>query len=178
MVRQNLNTILKQVIKETQELKIPVSNNISEEVIINSRPKKRFGCCRKRENKFIIEISEFVLNCDEKIIRQILAHEILHTCRDCYDHGVVWKKYADMMNKAYGYNIKRTFSFEDAGIGEYKPNVSTATIRYIIKCKKCGKEYPRQRAGKITRNVKNYRCRCGGKLEVTDLTVKKQTLTV
>ena len=34
------------VIKEAQELKIPVPVNINEQVYINPRPKRRFGCCR------------------------------------------------------------------------------------------------------------------------------------
>jgi len=166
MDRANLNTILKEVINEAQGLKIPVPDTISEEIIINPRPRKRYGCCRKKGTIFSIEISEFVLVCEEDKVKQIIAHEVLHTCRGCYDHGEKWKKYADAMNKAYGYNIKRVSSLDELGLSGSEEGANGRKVRYIIKCRKCGREYPRQRASRVTQNIKKYRCVCGGKLEV------------
>ena len=39
-------------------------------------------------------------------------------------------------------------------------------IRYIIQCKKCGRQYPRQRFTCVMQKIDAYRCQCGGKLEV------------
>ena len=121
-----------------------------------------------------IEVSEFILGCDPEKIRGVLAHEILHTCKGCYNHGNMWKEYAAMMNSAYGYNIKRTSSNEEMGIADEgrsgrifrkrrncqagrgaligpdtvdvsgfagrQGSSSTGAIKYIIRCRKCGRE--------------------------------------
>ncbi len=166
MVRENINDILREVIKEAQAIKIPVSNNINEQVYINPRPKRRFGCCSTKGGKFCIEISEFLLKVAPQKIRGVIAHEVLHTCRGCRDHGPRWKEYAAKMNAAYGYDIKRVSSFEELGLeGIEKPDTE-ANIKYIIKCKKCGKEYPRQRFTCVMQKIDAYRCQCGGKLSL------------
>lgn len=38
--------------------------------------------------------------------------------------------------------------------------------RYVIKCCKCGNIIYRMRKSNVVKNPQNYRCRCGGKLEV------------
>lgn len=164
MDRKKLNTILKQVIREAQELNIPVPDYISEEIIVNPRPKKRFGCCTKKNGIFQIEISAFVLTCTEDKVRGIIAHEVLHACKGCQDHGVRWKAYAAMMNEAYGYRIKRVSSLEELGITKEPEENTRNKIKYIIKCTKCGKEYPRQRFTCVMQKINAYRCQCGGTL--------------
>ncbi len=164
MVREDINKILKDVINEAQELKIPVPVNINEQVYINPRPKRRFGCCSTKGGKYIIEISEFILKARHDKVREVIAHEVLHTCRGCRDHGDRWKTYAKKMNQAYGYNIKRVSSFEEMGLEEIPRPPKEGAIKYIIKCDKCGKEYPRQRFTCVMQKIEAYRCQCGGKL--------------
>lgn len=164
MVREYVDNILKEVIKQAQELDIPVPDNINEQVYINPRPKRRFGCCNTMNGKFNIEISEFLLKSDITKIKGVIAHEVLHTCKGCRDHGARWKEYADRMNKAYGYNIKRVSSFEEMGLDEIARPDSANDIKYIIKCQKCGKEYPRKRFTCVMQKIDAYRCQCGGKL--------------
>lgn len=166
MVRAEINEKLKQIIIEAQALNIPVPQNINNDVFINARPKKRFGCCKLKDDVFTIEISEFVLKCSEKSVKNILAHELLHTCKGCFEHGQLWKCYAEKMNAEYGYNIKRTSSFEELGLE--RPEES-CQIKYIIRCKKCGREYPRQRYTCVMKKLNAYRCNCGGKLELIKL---------
>lgn len=161
MESEKLNRTLKEVIKEARELNIPVPNNIKEKVRINGRPKKRFGCCRRENLMYEIELSRFVLDCTEKIVRSVIAHEVLHTCRGCYEHGKLWKEYASKMNDAYGYNIKRVSSYEEMGLSKMNTNIEA---KYIIKCEKCGREYPRQRFTCVMKKINAYRCTCGGKL--------------
>ena len=184
MDQTELNRNLKEVIKQAQDINIPVPADICEQVEINSRPKKRYGCCRLKNGVYHIEVSEFILGWDPEKIRGVLAHEILHTCKGCYNHGNMWKEYAAMMNSAYGYNIKRTSSNEEMGIadegrsGEYsgsegtagrQGSSSTGAIKYIIRCRKCGREYPRQRCSAVVKKPKAYRCRCGGRLTVFEI---------
>ena len=167
---ETLDRNLKKVIEQARDLNIPVPYNISEHVIVNPRPKKRFGCCRRNERGFDIEISRFVLECDDSVILCVLAHEVLHTCGGCYDHGKIWKMYARAMNDAYGYDIKRTSSFEDAGLNAPEERTRCENVKYIIKCRRCGKEYPRRRCTKTVRNIHRYRCTCGGRLTVMEKT--------
>ncbi|MGN0704647.1 MAG: SprT-like domain-containing protein [Lentihominibacter sp.] len=171
---EKLNEVLKEVIQEARNLKIPVPFTISEQIKVNPRPKKRFGCCRKKGDRFVIEISEFILKCADDKIRGVIAHEVLHTCEGCYEHGSLWKKYASQMNSAYGYNIKRTSSFEEMGI-QHDTSEDTSRIKYIIKCEKCGREYPRQRYTCVMQKIKAYRCSCGGRLYVITLNSDKGT---
>lgn len=165
MNKEKIDNLLNEVIMEARKLNIPVPFTIYEEIKVNPRPKKRYGCCRKTGNGFIIEISEFILKCPEDKIRSVIAHEVLHTCEGCYEHGPIWKRYADLMNTAYGYNIKRTSSFEEMGL-EASESDEAKNIKYIIKCEKCGREYPRQRYTCVMKKIKAYRCSCGGRLYV------------
>lgn len=87
MINEKLNRILKEVIIEARSLNIPVPFTIYEEIKVNPRPKKRYGCCRKKDNQFIIEISAFMLDCTYDKIRGVIVHEVLHTCEGCYEHG-------------------------------------------------------------------------------------------
>ena len=168
MDRENISKLFEQVKHEARELKIPVPENIIEEIFINGRPRKRFGCCHFKDGKFLVEISEFILDCPENKIREVLAHELLHTCEGCRNHGIHWKVYAQRMNNAYGYDIKRATSFEDMGIHREEAP-SQSNVKYIIKCSKCGKEYPRQRFTCVMKKIKAYRCQCGGELTVREL---------
>lgn len=172
MDRADLNKNLIQIISQAQAQGIPVPDNIFPEVNVNPRPKKRFGCCRRKDGVFIIEISEFILECSDNAIRNVMAHEVLHTCDGCYDHGIKWKEYAGRMNRAYGYRIKRTSSFSDMGLEE--PGRDDSRIRYVIKCRSCGREYPRQKLTKVMKKINSYRCSCGGRLYVIDVSGGKR----
>lgn len=164
MVREDVDKVLRDVIREAKAVDIPIPNNINKQVYINPRPKRRFGCCSTKGGKFYIEISEFLLKAKDEKIRGVIAHEVLHTCRGCRDHGTRWKEYADRMNKAYGYNIKRVSSFEEMGLETIERPDRDSNIKYIIKCEKCGMEYPRQRFTCVMQKIDAYRCQCGGKL--------------
>lgn len=164
MVIKNIDNLLEEVIKEAQELNIPVPINISKKVYINPRPKRRYGCCKTIDRKHHIEISKFVLEADEHIVKSVLAHEVLHTCEGCNNHGDRWKEYALRMNERYGYKIKRASTFAEMGISSPIEEARDSNIKYIIKCENCGKEYPRQRYTCVMKKINAYRCQCGGKL--------------
>ena len=164
-LQKQVNGLLQEIIDEAKNAGIPVSKRILTDVRINPRPKKRFGCCRKTGRDFQIEVSRFVLDAPEEAIRNVIAHEVLHTCRGAMDHQSKWKEYASLMNRTYGYTIKRTNSFEELGLVRSKP-AGEPNYRYIIRCKRCGRQMQRQRASRLTRHPDLYRCRCGGRLEV------------
>lgn len=157
----NADRLLQVVIAEAKALNIPVSCRIEPNVVINSRAKTRFGCCIKKGDNYIIELSDKLIDAPEASCRQTLAHEILHTCRGCRNHGGCWKQYAGKMNAAYGYQISRTQTHEALGIA------NTIPVRYVLVCQNCGAEIKRARMSKLVRNPERYRCKCGGMLSVS-----------
>ena len=89
---------------------------------------------------------------------QTLAHEVLHTCPGCRNHGALWKEYAARMNGAYGYAISRTGTREALGVADVRP------VRYRLVCERCGQEFCRSRRSPLVDHPERYRCRCGGVL--------------
>ena len=159
-MQNTINNLFQDIIAEAKTLNIPIGN-IDPIVTINTRATKRLGQCSKRGNRYYIQISSFIITEDKKALKETLAHEVLHTAKDCMNHGNIWKRYAYMMNRKYGYNITRT---KDAACyGIINPIIKTAN--YIIKCEKCGQTIYRQRQSKLVTNTNLYRCgKCKGKL--------------
>ncbi len=51
----------------------------SPRVAVNRRAVTRFGCCIRRGGEYVIELSERLLEAEERACMQTLAHEVLHT---------------------------------------------------------------------------------------------------
>lgn len=170
--QKELNKLLDEVITQAKALGIPLSSQINEDVVVNQRAKSRFGCCKRIKASrgksiegmhYIIEISKALSESSIGSIKEVLAHEVLHTAPEGYNHTGNWKKYAGQMNKEYGYNIKRTNSPDALGVelpGEKPP------AKYLIVCEKCGNTQERIRSSKVIKKPSLYRCKCGGRLKV------------
>ena len=156
------DALLREVMGQAQALGIPISREIEPHVVINARAVTRFGCCKLQRGKYIIEVALRVAQGPEESCRETLAHEVLHTCYGCRNHGKRWQGYAGRMNDAYGYRIKRTSTQEDMGVAETRP------YKYLLRCEKCGMEFKRFRASALTRHPERYRCKCGGKLTLAN----------
>lgn len=152
---------------------------------IANRNAKRYGCCKQKDpdkstayiekrgrRKFVkyykykehnIEISKWVLDLDENIIKDTIVHEIIHCFPGCNNHGIEFKKYAKQINEKLGYNVTRLGNkeqdFKNSNL-DFKEKIN---YNYIILCKKCGQEFYRQRFNKNL--IKHYRCKCGGILK-------------
>lgn len=164
-----------QVREEAAQAGIPVSKDISE-VTINSRAKKRLGCCKEiregRRKKYRIEISSLLEGMEEKQIKEVILHELLHTCPGCMNHGNKWKEYAAKLNRLHGYEITTAADYKKLGI-EAEQAV-TGNFRYMICCKKCGNKGYRMKKSKVILHPENYKCSvCGGELEVYRLVQRK-----
>jgi len=172
-IKQHINdvdSLLGQVIAEAKALHIPISKKIEPHVYINTRARSRFGCCKKEmkmlEAVFLIEISSLLLTSPGTIIKQTLAHEVLHTCSGCHNHGALWNQYADLMNKVYGYNIKRTATYEELGLGKPKASLPKSyEAKYLIICNSCGTKFERTRMSPLVKYPQRYHCKCGGTLQ-------------
>ena len=160
MEGNNLDQLLAQVIAQARYLRIPVSSKIDPHVVVNTRARTRLGCCRTEPDRHTIELSAALLTADEQIIRQVLAHEILHTCPGCANHGPRWQRWAAMMSRQFGYRIHRTASHAALGIEDDRP------VRYVVVCGRCGSRTNRMKRSPLVDHPERYRCKCGGRLHV------------
>lgn len=160
MGRNNLNALLAQVIAQARSISIPVSRSIDPDVVVNTRARTRFGCCRTRMGRHTIEVAAALLEADEQAIRQVLAHEVLHTCPGCANHGAKWQHWASLMSQRFGYDIRRTDSHGALGIKDTRP------IRYWVICRRCGNRTPRMKRSSLVEHPERYRCKCGGSLYI------------
>lgn len=171
------------------DLANPLLGNI--DIKIAKRVTKRYGCCKsenpvktsmkkiKKGRKIFIkydlfenhhiEISKWVMDLDDKIIKNTIIHEIIHCFPGCNNHGENFKKYAKLINQKLGYNITRLGNkaedYKESNL-DYKEYANQ--YNYRITCKKCGIISYRQRIAKYFKL--KYRCaKCGGMLEVEKL---------
>ena len=154
----NFDALLALVAGQARAIDIPISDRLCPHVQVNRRALTRFGCCFRQGELFIIELTQGLLTGTEEACRQVLAHELLHTCPGCRNHGPLWKSYAQRMNQAYGYRIDRTSTRQALGLSDECPT------RYLVVCRQCGQEFRRVRASALVLHPERYRCRCGGKL--------------
>lgn len=194
-MEEKLKKIYDECIKELKSIGINIENNKeigNIDIKISSRATKRYGCC-KQENpdktyfdkikigrrRYIkynifkmhhIEISKWVMDLDDKIIKNTIMHEIIHCFPYCNDHGKKFKEYANYINIKLGYNISRVgdkkADYEKSNL-EY--NEEEEDYKYKIICKNCGQIYYRKR---IPKNLtEKYRCsKCNGKLDFIFIT--------
>jgi len=161
MTQEYINGLLALAISQARALKIPVSREICPQVRLNRRARTRFGCCIRRDGAYTIELSaKLAEEGSEDAILQVLVHEVLHTCYGCSNHGARWKGYAQRMNAAYGYRVRRTDNYTELGIEDDRP------VRYWVVCAKCGQRIPRMKRSPLVDHPERYRCACGGPLRV------------
>lgn len=192
-MNKKLLKLYHECIKELNEIGINVldeSNFGKIDIQISKRSAKRYGCCKqenpdkkyktvkKYKNRKIITyqkfkshhiyISQWVLDLDDKIIKNTIIHELIHCIPFCNDHGESFKKYARYINGKLGYNISRVGNkeedYKNSNI-EYKEKES---YNYIITCEKCGQKIYRKR---LSPNfIKKYSCGiCKSKFKVEKL---------
>ncbi len=164
----DFDALLRRVTAEALRIGIPVSRRIRPRVKVNTRASGRFGLCRRTADGFEIELTGRLLEAEERACLQTLAHEVLHTCPGCQDHGPRWKGYAERMRLQYGYDIRRTDTCESLGVPD------TRKARWAVRCAACGKAFTRQRRSALVAHPERYRCRCGGRLFVTPLEEKEE----
>lgn len=159
MEQTELDKLMEELRLALQGCGIPVSNKIAPAVGVNTRAKRRLGCCYCRAGSYAVEVAERILD-DPALLRETLAHELLHTCPGCRNHGTKWKAWAEKANEALGVHIQRTVPVED-GAGPLRHE----EVKYVLECQSCGARIERMRLSKAVKAPWRYRCRCGGKLK-------------
>ncbi|MCI8920360.1 MAG: SprT family zinc-dependent metalloprotease [Acutalibacter sp.] len=154
-----LDRLMATLLAQLRDLQVPVSPQILPQVQVNTRAKRRLGCCRFREGMYTIEVSAGILQSPD-LLKETLLHELLHTCPGCRNHGPLWKSYAAVVNQALGTSIQRTVKVE-----EVLSPLRQEEVKYVLRCQSCGREIKRLRMCKVVKAPWRYRCLCGGKLK-------------
>ncbi len=189
-MEEKLNKLYRKCIKELNMVGIDILDEKyygKIDISISKRNNKRYGCCRQEEpdkrykaiikrgrrkiiryerfNKHHIEISKWVLELEDNIIKNTIIHELIHCIPYCNNHGSEFKKYAKLINNTYGYDISR--------VGDKKKDYEKSNLEYNegqkynyrVVCKGCEQEFYRQRINKNF--TKNYVCgKCKSKFEI------------
>lgn len=183
-MEEKLEKLYKECLEELKSINIINFDEIGEiDISFAKRKTKRYGCCKQEDpdkstayrekriihyrkyNKHHIEISKWLMDLNDDIIKNTIIHEIIHCLPDCNNHGKEFKKYSKLINEKLGYNITRLGNKKE----DYeKSNLKfdeNPKIKYVIVCENCGLIYYRQR---MTKNfTKKYRCgKCKGKLRI------------
>lgn len=196
-MEEKLQTLYKECINELKSINIDINNNKligNINISIAKRNAKRYGCCKhedpdnnykvitkrgykryityERFNTNNIEISKWVMDLNDEIIKNTIMHEIIHCFPFCNNHGKEFKKYANYINLKLGYNVSRLGDKkEDYNKSNLDLNEEEEKYKYKIECKKCGMFFFRKRFNKNI--ITHYKCgKCGGKLRAFELIYK------
>lgn len=191
---EKLTKLYNECIKELKSIGINMedSKKIGEITIsLAKRKAKRYGCCKQSEPlstyyhieyrnhrrikiydvfmKHNIEISKWVFELNDDIIKNTIMHELIHCLPYCNNHGKEFKKYAELINEKLGYEIQRLGNkekdYEKSNIVFDKSD--EVEYKYKVRCKECGIVFYRQRLKKNF--IRDYRCgKCKGKLELIE----------
>lgn len=144
---------------------------------IAKRNCKRYGCCKQEKpdekskyiekigrrkyikyskfNEHTIEISKWVLELNEDIIKNTIMHEIIHCFPYCNNHGIEFKKYAKYINEKLGYNVTRVGN-KNEDLKDSNLETEKEYFNYKVECTKCGYTFYRKRMNKNF--TRRYRC--------------------
>lgn len=144
----DLQRISKECIEEMKKANIP----IRDEKIIEIKSElldEDYGFCEYDGSyNFDIIINEKLLRdeCPLVELKEVVIHELLHTCPRCLSHSNTWRKYAGIMNDVYGYAL--LVCKDDDSI--FYPEMP---ILHRYRCPKCGSTYN-------SRMLKKWNLRC------------------
>lgn len=192
-MQEKLNRLFNECVNEINLIGINILDDKKYgkiKIFLSKRNNKRYGACKQENpdknyktiikkgwkriiryekfNNHYIEISPWVMELDDNIIKNTIIHELIHCLPYCNNHGLEFKKYANLINKKLGYNISRVGNkkedYKKSNI-EYEENKE---YNYKIICLKCGQLFYRQRLNKNF--IKKFRCgKCGSKFEIVKI---------
>lgn len=111
----DLNRLLNEVINDAESIGFPISKNLEKKIYLDKKRYDRVGACYRYPypEKYEIHLSEPVIKAKINDIKDIMAHEVLHSSFVSMDHGFIWSMYKDMMNKKLKYDIKVKYSWHE-----------------------------------------------------------------
>lgn len=189
-MEKRLKKLYEECIYELNSIGIKITNLGTININLAKRKSKRYGVCKQenpvKETKYIekigrkkfirygsyknhnIEISKWLMELDDDIIKNTIMHEIIHCFPNCNNHGKEFKIYSKIINEKLGYNISRLGNvaedYRKSNL-EYKNDES---YKYKIECEICGQTFYRKRMKKNF--LRKYRCgKCNGNFKITNI---------
>lgn len=109
----NLNNLLENIISDAVSIGFPVPSNLARDIIIDKQRYDRVGACYRYKfpERYEIHLSEATQRAKINEIKNIIAHEVLHTNFMTMEHNCFWKMYQQRMNDKLGYNIQVKYSW-------------------------------------------------------------------
>ena len=111
----NLDKLLLEVLEDVKSVGFPILDRLERRVYIDKNINHRFGICYRRTypERYEIHLSEFMLDADVMEIKNVLAHEVLHSTLPTLEHNKLWHYFKDLMNENIGYNIRVKCTIHD-----------------------------------------------------------------
>ena len=145
-------------------------------ILVNNRLKSMWGRCKmdKQQGVCYVEISGMLIGDDVsyEAIMDTMLHELLHCHEDRMCHTGEWKRCANLVNKTFGFNIKRTTSAAEKDLTEVVNN----DYKYLVACDTCGATNKYKRKSKLIKILLKHphgACQCGA-CGGTDFTVTEK----
>lgn len=159
--QKDIEVLLQIGIRMLKKINIPISDSINPRIKFNSSSTAYGQCSYNRSsNTYLIRISQYTLGSSQKSIMNTILHELLHTCKNCMNHGPLWKEYASMVYYHYGYDIKRCNGDKTS---EDRANLRKGIkINHKLRCDKCGQVFMRTKSSALVLHPERFHCRCGG----------------
>lgn len=150
---KDLNTLLDEVLNELDTIGISINKaNIS--IYSNPKFRKILGKCIKTNDDevFKIEISKLMLDTQSEFtVKNIIAHELIHTIKNCFNHGEFFSSLMSILNKVYSYQDEACIEID------YNEQL-IAHFKYCLRCPKCGKTYVFDRKTDKVKFPSEYGC--------------------
>ena len=160
MLQDKLKNIVKECEGELRNIGIPFKENYYFLIFPPELMYKNLGTTWKEADTIAINEILFNEKVDKKVLKQVVIHELLHTCEGTKGHNTVWKNYAKTVNEKLGYNISTYANFSDK---EFPRDLLAQGAKYALKCEKCGAVRLYKVKTKTVNNPENSACRqCGG----------------
>jgi len=160
--QEELEKILAEILGELKALGAEPTGEIKG--ISWTHQRRSWGTCNQIVSKkeFRIEISEALRDetVSEESLKNVVAHECIHTLKGCWNHGRTFKMWCYRMNNKYGHNIATRDSCESLGVDAAQ---KYADAKYKFVCQKCGSEVGFYRMCTFVKYPEFYTChKCGG----------------
>lgn len=192
MQEQRLSQLYNQCLQQLKSIGIDMQEEKigAIDIKITTRATKRYGCCKQenpdkkykriqRKGRYRtikyekyqthhIEISSWVMQLNDNIIKSTILHELIHCFPFCNNHGPEFKKYANEIHQKLGYPITTKGNRkEDYLASNLNYEEEENDYHYKIVCQKCGQIIYRKRFSPNL--IKKYCCgKCKGKLKLLE----------
>lgn len=165
----DINTLYQEARIMSEQCNIPLGKISS--VTVNPRLTSTWGRCKRNryDNSFSIEIAERLIDFGSVDgVLNTLLHEMLHTCKNCFNHKGVWKSYAERLYVKYGIDVKRCNTEKEKGMDTSNPKEKG--YKFVVSCPECGFERFYRKGTKVVKNITHYQCTlCHCKLNLKEL---------